>query len=198
MSLDRDVIAILRAHPAVASIVLTGSRAAGTPNDLSDWDFALETSDFARLAADLPALVEPLAPILRQWDPLGHVATYMLMLPDATKVDLIFPSVSQEEAPPWVASATTLQAIDDHFWDWIIWLASKDRGGKADLVAAELRKLSAHILRPLGVVPPTTVRAAIGVYVAARELKAARLGVRVSSGAQEAVLGRLREAGYPV
>ncbi len=191
------VIALLRPHPAVVSVGLTGSRATGAASDLSDWDFAVEASDFARLAADLPSIVAPLSPILQQWDRLGHVRTYMLMLPDATKVDLTFPSVPQQEAPPWQVTAQTLQSVDDHFWDWITWLASKDRGGKSDLVASELRKLSTHILRPLGVdTAPPTITAAIDTYVPARDRTSGQLGVTISPVAQGAVLIRLQRAAF--
>jgi hypothetical protein len=199
MDIEAAVAGVLRGHPAVRSAVLAGSRAGGEPNELSDWDFSVEARDFERLAAELPVVVEPLGPILRQWDRLGHVATYMLMLADGTKIDLIFPAVAQEEAAPWVASAGTLQGIDDHFWDWIVWLASKDLGGKAGLVGSELERLYTHILGPAGVgSPATTVSGAVEAYVAARDARARELGVRVSLLAQEAVLGRLRGAEFGV
>jgi hypothetical protein len=197
MDTKDSVLRVLRGHAAVDRAELTGSRAGGKANDLSDWDFAVEARDFERLAADLPSLVEPLAPILRQWDRLGHVATYMLMLPDATKVDVIFPAVPQEEAGPWVATAETLQGIDDHFWDWIVWLASKDVGGKMDLVASELKRLYRHILAPAGVRGPVdTVAGAVSAYVAARDELGGRFGVSVSTVAEGVVLGRLRGASY--
>jgi len=57
---------LLRNHPAVTSIEFAGSRSLGTHAELSDWDFAVETSDFEALARDLPSLVEPLQPLSRQ------------------------------------------------------------------------------------------------------------------------------------
>jgi hypothetical protein len=50
---DRDVedvlavaIALVAKHPAVTHIELAGSRSRGTHDELSDWDFAVQTSDF--------------------------------------------------------------------------------------------------------------------------------------------------------
>ncbi|HEY8951528.1 MAG TPA: hypothetical protein VIP78_03080, partial [Candidatus Dormibacteraeota bacterium] len=53
--------------------------------------------------------------------------------------------------PAWQVTAATLPGIDDHFWDWMLWLAAKQQAGKAGLVAAELAKLHEHLLAPLGV-----------------------------------------------
>jgi hypothetical protein len=57
-----------------------------------------------------------------------------------------------------------------HFWDWTVWLGSKDLAGKTDLVAEELRKMQRHLLGPLGVTsPPATVEEAVAVYQLARD-----------------------------
>ena len=48
--------------------------------------------------------------------------------------------------PAWQVTAATLPGIDDHFWDWMLWLAAKQQAGKAGLVAAELAKLHEHLL----------------------------------------------------
>jgi hypothetical protein len=155
-------------HPAIRSVELVGSRARDEATELSDWDFEVETSDFRSVAEALPGLVAPLEPLAQQWDRLSDHACYMLMLRGVGKVDLIFdePWVS---SPPWTVSAETLRGIDDHFWDWTIWLASKDRAGKRELVESELGKMHEHLLKPIGVQSvPASVRDAIAAYIAAR------------------------------
>ena len=61
-----DVVTVARGllagHPAVKTVEFAGSRSRGTHDELSDWDFAVETSDFDALAPDMPALVAPLDP----------------------------------------------------------------------------------------------------------------------------------------
>src|SRR6266508_6928346 len=81
----RDALA---AHPAVEEVRLVGSRAEGREHELSDWDLYVRARDFASLADDLPALIEPLGPLAQQWDPYAHHAAYMLMFTGPTKVDL--------------------------------------------------------------------------------------------------------------
>jgi hypothetical protein len=49
-------------RPAVVSVDLSGSRARGTHDKLSDWDFAIRTAAFDSIARDLPGLAEPLGP----------------------------------------------------------------------------------------------------------------------------------------
>ena len=39
-------MALVAAHPAVDGVELAGSRSHGTHEELSDWDFAVATSDF--------------------------------------------------------------------------------------------------------------------------------------------------------
>ena len=58
--------------------------------ELSDWDFAVRTSDFAAVARDLPALIAPLHPLGQQWEPLGHFPVYQVLLPGPTKVEYLF------------------------------------------------------------------------------------------------------------
>jgi hypothetical protein len=156
-------------HPVVKSIRLTGSRARGDATELSDWDFQIETGDFPAVAEALPGLVAPLEPLAQQWDRLSPRACYMLMLRGIGKVDLIFDE-PWEPSPPWEVSAKTLRGIDDHFWDWTIWLAAKDRAGKQELVEAELRKMHEHLLGPLGVQRvPSSVAYAVAAYTAAAQ-----------------------------
>jgi hypothetical protein len=159
---------VLARHPAINSIVLAGSRSRGEPTDLSDWDFTIETSDFPSVASALPMLVAPLAPLAQQWDRLSDHACYMLMVRGVGKVDLIFDE-PWESGPPWEVSAETLNGIDDHFWDWTIWLAAKDRAGKREVVKSELRKMHEHLLGPLGVDGvPTGIADAVAVYTRAQ------------------------------
>lgn len=64
----------------------------------------------------------------------------------------------------------TLAAIDYHFWDWALWLGSKQLAGHGDLVTAELGKLHVHLLAPLGIaVVPTSLSRAVARYCAARD-----------------------------
>jgi hypothetical protein len=147
---------------------------------LSDWDFAVDVRDFAAVAGALPSLVSPLQPLAEQWDPFGECRCYMLTLRGPVKVDLIFAEPQEPVPSPWRVRADTLEAIDRHFWDWFLWLLSKQAVGKTELVEAELQKMSGHLLRPLGAatVPPS-LAAALDSYREAREGQEARLGVVV-------------------
>jgi len=118
----------------------------------------------------------------------------MLILHGPAKVDLIFPDEPHEHEPPWVPRADNLQALDSHFWDWILWLRAKEAAGKNDLVATELRKLFDHLLHPLGVEKiPLLLSEAVARYQTARDRAESRTG-RVVSRALERevapVLGR--------
>jgi hypothetical protein len=171
--MTRDLVAAVRSallrDPDIHAVEVVGSRANGSAQPLSDWDFAVECEDFDAVADRMPALVQPLEPIAAQWDPLGTVRTYMLMLSGPVKVDLIF-DVSQEESLPWVASEATRPLIDRHFWDWILWLSAKEAAGKAELVEGELQRLHRHLLEPLGVEEePSTVDDAVAAYLRVRE-----------------------------
>ena len=105
----------------------------------------------------------------------------MLILRGPIKVDLIFPEEPHVHEPPWAPSAENLQAIDAHLWDWLLWLRSKERSGKDELVAAELEKLFVYLLRPLSVErAPSSVAEAIELYRPARDAVAASLGCVIS------------------
>jgi hypothetical protein len=176
------------AHPAVRALELVGSRADGRAHELSDWDFAVDTDDFATVARALPSLVAPLEPLAEQWDRYSDHACYMLMLPGPTKVDLIFPSEKQEWAPAWEPSAETLEAIDRHFWDWALWLEQKRRHGSEAQLEKSLGDLFALLLRPLGVDrTPRSVVEAVDAYVAARDELEPRFGVGVPRALEEEV-----------
>src|SRR5947207_13332400 len=177
MDLGDRVVALVAPSPAVREIKLAGSRADGRATDWSAWDFVLEALDFAVLADALPNLLAPLEPLVEQWDRLSTTQCWMLILEGPTKVDLIFPREPHVAAPPWVATPDNLPGIDDHFWDWMLWLKGKEAAGKHEVVAAELEKLSAHLLRPLGATrPPRSVAQALAVYREARGAAEQRFG----------------------
>jgi hypothetical protein len=129
----------------------------------------VEAPDFAATAAALPRLVEPLRPLSRQWDRLSPFPTYMLMLRGPVKVDLLFPGRPNPPAPAWRVSPETLPALDAHFWDWILWLTSKRRAGRDELVSEQLRLMHVHLLRPMGLGrAPESVAEALAGYLERR------------------------------
>jgi hypothetical protein len=171
---------LLGKHSLVEGVQLTGSRASGTTHDLSDWDFLVHTSDFSRLADELPDLAEPLRPIAAQWDRYSDHACYMLMLRGPTKVDLIFPDERQSWADAWQPSAATLTAIDAHFWDWILWLEQKRRGGKDEALTTSLADMHRLMLAPMGArSSPRSVFDAVRLFLELRTQLENRYGVEV-------------------
>jgi hypothetical protein len=188
----------LESHPAIAAVRLVGSRERGDAGELADWDFAVDTEDFEAVARDLPTLVSSLRPLSQQWDRLSRHETYMLMLRGPTKVDLLFDEPHELE-PRWEVSAETLEAVDSHFWDWILWIAAKHWVGKQELVEREFAKMSSHLLRPMGVEEsPDTVEEAITVHASGRREQENRLGVAVSDELEREVRRGLRRSGYDV
>jgi hypothetical protein len=185
----RAVPSALERHPAVRDVVLIGSRAEGRAHDISDWDFAVDSDDFESVARELPRLVACLDPIAEQWDPYATHACYMLMLPGPTKVDLLFLDEKREWSPPWVASRETLEAMDRHFWDWILWLEQKRTRGDADVLARGLEHMYACLLRPLGVAAePGSVAEAIDLFVEARGRLESAYGISVPRSLEHEVL----------
>jgi hypothetical protein len=167
-------------HQAVREIRLVGSRAEGRAIDRSDWDFGVDTSDFSSIAVALPRLLAPLEPLAQQWDRLSLHQCWMLMLHGPVKIDLIFSNVPHALEPPWTVSAATLEGIDAHFWDWALWLSSKDARSMREIVARELEKLFDHLLMPLGVSSqPSSVEEAVAAYRAARDRAEDAIGVAV-------------------
>jgi len=196
LDLSARLIESIGRHPAADKVRLSGSRASGEAGPLSDWDFEVKTADFRSVAGALPELVAPLAPLAQQWDRLSDHACYMLMLPGEVKVDLIFEEPHMPQ-PPWVVNSETLRRIDDHFWDWTIWLAAKELAGKQRLVATELQKMHAHLLGPLGVGElPSSIDQAVAAYIPALHRAEERLAVLVPSVLQREVLDRLAGHGY--
>jgi hypothetical protein len=182
-------IALVAGHPAVSRVEFAGSRARGTHEELSDWDFAVETPDFSSVARDMPALVAPLEPLGQQWEPLGHFPVYQVLLRGPTKVEYLFLEQSQTAMPPLSPSKETLGAINTHFWDWIWWLATKASVGRDDLLAEHLPQLYGRLLRPLGVeVPPDGIEAAIDAYVARRNALEREYGVSLPRSLEDEVL----------
>jgi hypothetical protein len=100
-------------HPAVRGVDFAGSRSRGTHEELSDWDFAVQTSDFTAVARDLPSLVAPLEPLGQQWEPMGHFPVYQVLLRGPTKIEYLFLEHEQQPMPPPISSDRTLAAIDD-------------------------------------------------------------------------------------
>ena len=189
--LPEDVMRVLGAAAGIQRIELTGSRASGRATPLSDWDFRVVTADFAKVRDTIPRLLVPLRPVVAQWDRLSRTWCYMLILTGPAKVDLIF-GQPHAALPPWQPSPSTLRGIDDHFWDWTLWLRSKQLAGKDGLVEAELGKLHDHLLGPLGVMrAPRTIELAIAGYRAARNQWERRLGMPIPRAAEEAVIQAL-------
>ena len=200
MDVAARVEAALAESPTVRSVRLVGSRERGEATELSDWDFAVEPTDFDALAAELPELVRPLSPLAQQWDPLSESdRCYMLMLRGPHKVDLIF-DLPHEPEPPWPVTRETLESIDAHFWDWTLWLAGKTlAGGKNELVRSELEKMSGHLLRPMGSRDHSrSVEEAVAAYRTALAAQERRLGVAVSPAVGDEVARGLRRAGFAV
>lgn len=180
-------------HPAVERIELVGSRAEGRATEWSDWDFGVRARDLASVAEALPRLLASLAPLVQQWDRLSETWCWMLILEGPVKVDLIFPEEPHVKERPWEVGPETLAGIDDHFWDWMLWLRSKEAGGKEELVGAELQKLFDHLLAPLGVERvPSSIAEAVESYRAARERAEERFGQYVSRAVERAVAPSLR------
>jgi hypothetical protein len=192
LDLAASVKAALLPHPHVRAVELVGSRATGSPTRLSDWDFEVETDDFGAVARELPSLVAELEPLAQQWDRISAYPCYMLMLRGAVKVDLIFPGEPYESPPPWTVTAETIDGIDRHFWDWILWLASKREKRQDELVHRELAKMSEHLLRPLGADRvPGSIEAAIESYRFARDEREREFGMEVSRRLEREVLPAL-------
>ena len=139
-------------------------------------------------------MVAELEPLAQQWDRISEYPCYMLMLRGAVKVDLIFPGEPYESLPPWTVTAETIDGIDRHFWDWILWLASKREKGQDELVRRELVKMSEHLLRPLGVDRvPGSIETALESYRCARDEREREFGIEASRRLEREVPPALSE-----
>jgi predicted nucleotidyltransferase len=189
--LPDDVVKVLLSDAGIQRVELTGSRARGTPTGLSDWDFMVTAPAFEAVRDRLRSLTAPLQPVVGQWDPLSPIWCYMMLLDGPSKIDLLF-SEPHPAAPPWLVTASTLPKIDDHFWDWALWLGSKQLAGRDDVVAVELGKMHSHLLGPLGVVAvPTSLGQAVTSYRTARDDHEQVFGIRVARAAETIVLPSL-------
>jgi hypothetical protein len=118
----------------------------------------------------------------------------MLMLRGPLKLDLLFLGRVNEPRPPWTLSADTLPGIDDHFWDWALWLYSKELPGDREELVREQRGLMfEYLLGPLGAPhPPRDAQDAVALYTEARERAQAELGVRIDRALGDEVIRALR------
>jgi Nucleotidyltransferase domain len=183
------VEAVLLPHPGIRAVELVGSRADGSATRLSDWDFVVVTDRFDEVARALPTLVAGLDPLAQQWDRISEYPCYMLLLSGPVKVDLIFPGEPYESLPPWTVTAETLDGIDQHVWDWILWLASKRERREDELVQRELVKMHDHLLRPMGVYQvPRSIEAAVECYRSARHERERAFGIQVTRRREREVL----------
>lgn len=191
VALPQGVISRLGKDRDIQDVQMAGSRASGQARPQSDWEFRIQTESFAKVMDRLPALVERWHPIVAQWDRLSSNWCYMLILAGPVKVDLIF-AQPHAALPPWRVTAGTLSGIDDHFWDWMLWLSSKRAAGQDDLLIAEFRKLHEHLLGPLGAAtPPPSVDQAICDYRQMRSEWEAIFELQVSRAAEHAVIPAL-------
>jgi len=173
------VRAAVSAQPGVVAVTLVGSRARGDATEYSDWDFKVRADDVHRVFADLPPRIADLQPLAVLWDRLSDEACLMVIVDGPTKIDLIFDEPNQHQ-PRWQVTPETLPAIDAHFWDWTLWLCSKQHAGKGEVVAAQLQRQFEHLLAPLGVArAPASLGAAVSAYQAQRAIREEELGVVV-------------------
>jgi hypothetical protein len=137
--------------------------------------------------------MQALDPLAGQWDRLSRRAVYMLILPGAIKVDLFPDHRSREIAPSWCPGPSNLVDIDAHFWDWILWLGSKQLARRTSLLHDELRKLHRHLLAPLGApVALGSLQEAVQQYQGLRAIAERVHGATVDRRLAEAVIARLR------
>jgi hypothetical protein len=188
MDIATSVVACIAPHPAIRSIRPVGSRVEGHATEFSDWDFRVLAEEFPAAAEALPSLVAPLDPLVTQWDRLSTEQCCMLILRGPAKVDLIFSDEPHALEPPWSPSRENLAAIDAHFWDWMLWLRSKEARGDADRVADELAKLFDHLLAPLrATARPQSIEEAVSTYRGARSRAERAFRVVVPRGLESEV-----------
>jgi hypothetical protein len=189
-------IGLVAAHAAVTEVEFAGSRSRGTHDELSDWDFAVTTSDFRAVSQDMPSLVAPLHPLGEQWEPLGHFPVYQVLLRGPTKIEYLFLAEVQDARPPLQPGAETLAAINTHFWDWIWWLTAKAAAGRDDVVADHLPQLHEYLLQPMGIATePAGIDEAIAAFVARRDALERQYGVRLPRALEDEVLSGKRRVG---
>ena len=187
---------IVRAVPGVRGVELAGSGAAGDRTPLSDWDFELDVEDEGVLDA-LERALQRLPALASFWDPLSARANLIVIMDGPIKVDVIVADLrNPHPVSRWTVTADTLPRIDDHFWDWTLWLGAKQLRGLADLVGTELDKMWDALLEPMGARrPPRSIAEAVGAYTVARGERERELGVRLDHHLEHQVRGALVEHG---
>jgi predicted nucleotidyltransferase len=196
MDMVGQITSALEKHSSIRQVRLVGSRERQEATALSDWDFRVETDDFDDAAQAIALLVQPLKPLAQQWDRLSRRKNYMLIFRGPIKVDLLFEQPNDPEGP-WRVSRSTIRGIDDHFWDWILWIAAKYSAGNLDLARNELGKMFAHLLRPIGVTRvPGNVEEAISLYKTARLECENRFQVTLPNDLEHEIERALRQSGF--
>lgn len=182
------ILDLFKNNPHVAVVELIGSRARGDATPFSDWDFRIKVHDFASFSNEISLLVAPMLPLAQQWDRLSETKCYMLIVPGPTKVDFLFPDEPNKKSSPWRVDKSSLTEMDVHFWDWMLWLASKEFRGNEQLVQCELQKLFNHLLKPMLVeAVPESISDAIEVYKTARGHWESKLEISTSRELQNEV-----------
>ncbi len=189
----RDAV---QAVPGVRHVALTGSGAIGDRTPLSDWDFDVEIADDSVLGA-IEEAVRPLPALAVFWDPLSARANLIALLDGPTKVDVIVPDAPNPQLiTRWAVTAQSLARIDEHFWDWTLWLAAKHLRGSTQLVETQLDRMWGGLLEPLGATaPPATIGDAIEAYTEASQRRAHDLRVRLDPRLGGQVRAALAEHG---
>jgi hypothetical protein len=119
----------------------------------------------------------------------------MLFLPGPVKVDLIFER-PYEQHGPWAPSRENLPLIEHHFWDWTLWLGSKQLRGEKERVEEELEKMSRLLLRPLGAEDvPRSLGDAIDAYRRARSNAEQRFAIQLEHRMETEVVHAFEETG---
>jgi predicted nucleotidyltransferase len=198
MNIGEIVPKLLMEHPAVRSAALTGSRMRGDATEWSDWDFLIEVTDFEAVSAALPTITKSLEPLSHLWDPLSRHAVYMMILRGPAKIDIIFDRPHEKE-PPWTINSDTIVQVNSHFWDWILWIASKEARGMKDTVGKEFEKMYDYLLAPIGCPKsPASVEGTVRDYLAALEKQRRLLNVEVDPALEMEVIKGLRTMGFQI
>ena len=187
---------LLMKHQTVKNVTLTGSRSRGDATEWSDWDFFVDVTDLDAISIALPKLLEEVRPLSQIWDPLSHHAVYMLILKGPTKVDLIF-DYPHEPEPARAINRETIEHINKHFWDWILWIASKEIRGMHDITKEELKKMHTYLLATMGCTAiPITVEDAINEYTLLSGKQKKLLQTEISPTLEKEVVKGLKIMGF--
>jgi predicted nucleotidyltransferase len=198
MDIGAIVPKLLMEHPAVRIAAITGSRMRGDATEWSDWDFLVEVIDFEAVSAALPVITKSLKPLSHLWDPLSRHAVYMIILRGPVKIDIIFDR-PHEKKPPWTINSYTIMQVNSHFWDWILWIASKEAQGARDMVGKEFKKMYDYLLAPMGCPKsPGSVEGAVRDYLAALEKQKRLFNVEVDPALEIEVIKGLRTMGFQI